>query len=153
LSAGVGTGIVIMPPFASMLILSFGWRMAFIIIACITLLTPLVFVHFFRRGPAYVSSHPTCDMKSATGNQLRWGCTVRHALGTHQLWILYQAAGLFAGIRRQGLFYDCSHTVLCRGRAVHRLGDLSDVLGDAATELRTAFMWIMRYPSWPLSCI
>jgi MFS family permease len=88
--AGIGAGIIIVPPLASFLITSYSWRISFMAIAAMTLLIPLVLARFFMRGHAHVQSFAQSN-DSETDNSpsmLTQGFTLQQALHTRQLWII-----------------------------------------------------------------
>lgn len=89
ISAGIGIGVIIMPPLASFLISSYNWRISFMVVGLITLTVPII-AQFLKRGP--VPSEK--EIKEITLEQERQrdpvkeGLTLREALRTRQLWLI-----------------------------------------------------------------
>ncbi|MFC2013333.1 MFS transporter [Chloroflexota bacterium] len=56
--SGIGLGMVLIAPFATYLITSFGWRMAFIIIGLIAWLIVIPLSRLLRKGPSEIGALP-----------------------------------------------------------------------------------------------
>jgi len=87
--AGVGIGILVMPPLASWLILSYGWRNAYIIIGLICLVGIVSVAMFLKRDPAQIGQLPYGATKEVATDV---DFTVRHfslreAIGSRQFWL------------------------------------------------------------------
>jgi MFS family permease len=89
-SSGIGIGTVIMPPIASGLIISYGWRTSYIIIGSITLLLVILAAQFLRRDPTQVGQLPYgVDKVKGEGLNLEiGGFSPREAIRTWQFWVL-----------------------------------------------------------------
>ncbi|GAI29017.1 unnamed protein product [marine sediment metagenome] len=57
-AAGVGAGITIVPPVASWLISSYGWRTSFIVIGIVALVPVILAAQFLRRDPSKIGQLP-----------------------------------------------------------------------------------------------
>jgi MFS family permease len=89
--AGIGAGIVIVPPLASFLITSYSWRISFMAIAALSLFIPLMLARFFMRGPdhVYVSVQSDDEAADSSPSRLTQGFSLEQALHTRQLWIVF----------------------------------------------------------------
>jgi len=92
-AAGIGVGTMIMPPVASWLISTSGWRQSFIIIGMVSLVLIVTAAQFLKRNPTDIVQS-TCDTdqadKMATQKQTK-GFSLRQAVWTSQFWILSAA--------------------------------------------------------------
>ena len=88
--AGIGAGIIIVPPLATFLIHTYSWRTAYMVISGLALLIPLVFSQFFRQPPPHADFSAPDNGQAADGStsMLRQGYTLSQALRTGQLWII-----------------------------------------------------------------
>ena len=85
-AAGVGLGVMILPPLAGYLIASFGWRIAYMIIGLAVLGVVTINAQLLRRDPAQMGllAHGGIEEESEGAS----GYTFREALRTRQFWML-----------------------------------------------------------------
>ncbi len=88
---GTGAGMFIMPLVAAWLMLSYGWRNAFLALGIVGVVSIVVLAQFLRRDPAQMGLQPygmsnASDVGSgfATGVQL----TLKEAMRTRQFWAI-----------------------------------------------------------------
>ncbi len=66
LASGVGFGIIVIPPLASWLIATLGWRMAYIIVGAMGLILIVVASQFLKNEPKQAGQHPFGENRVAT---------------------------------------------------------------------------------------
>jgi predicted MFS family arabinose efflux permease len=89
---GTGTGQLIIPFTASVLIVAFGWRTAYVIIGACVILLLITTAQFLRRDPALMGVLPDGDRKEKEAlNPPETGISVREAFRTPRLWTIYFA--------------------------------------------------------------
>jgi len=103
--AGVGTGTMIVPPVASWLISSYGWRTAFIVIGIIALLLLILAAQFLKRDPSKIGQLPYGENEVKPENLISEarGASFREAIHTKQfqmIWAVYFLLG------------TCVHTIM-----------------------------------------
>ncbi len=76
-TAGVGVGTVVMPQIAQALVMTFGWRAAYVGLGALVFLCAFPAVYFFVRDP--LPSHASAGLPGLTG---------REALGGKEFWYL-----------------------------------------------------------------
>jgi len=88
--AGIGVGIVIMPPVATHLIATYGWRTSYGIIGIITLVLLIGAAQFLKRDPNQIGHLPDgdSDAKPESTVPVTKGYTLGEALHTRQFWML-----------------------------------------------------------------
>lgn len=102
--AGIGVGILIMPPAASWLIESWGWSTAYIVIGAVALVFIILVAQFLRFDPGQMGLLPDGGNNEVAGLNLHArGFFLREAMGSWQLWVLF--AILFC-------FGYCLHTII-----------------------------------------
>ncbi len=87
--AGVGIGMLIVPPLASWLILSYGWRVTYVIIGLICLAGIISAAMFMKRDPAQIGQFPDGAVKQVETKldvETRL-FSLRQAIGTKQFWL------------------------------------------------------------------
>ena len=93
--AGIGLGAFVMPPLVQMLIIRFGWRVAYLIIAGVILAVGLPVSRLMRLDPAEEGLHPDGAEAEIVNEQGKVavtnseGFSFRQALRTTQLWVLF----------------------------------------------------------------
>jgi len=120
IKVGAGVGILIMPPIASWLIASYGWRTAYIIIGIIALVCIISIAQFLKRDPGQMQQLPDgeSEAEQVSLNLGGGGFSLQRAIQSRQFWML--CAIYFAII-------FCVETIL-----VHSVPNAVD-LGIAAT--------------------
>ncbi|MFC1868116.1 MFS transporter [Thermodesulfobacteriota bacterium] len=87
--SGMGIGTMIMPPIASHLISTYGWRNSYVILAVIGFVLVVLAAQFLRHSPYQadhsISSDSSTDHVSSSGTTL---LSFREALCTKQFWML-----------------------------------------------------------------
>jgi len=88
--AGIGVGIVIMPPVATHLIATYGWRTSYSIIGIITLVLLIGAAQFLKRDPGQIGRLPDGDngVRLESTVPVTKGYTLGEALHTRQFWML-----------------------------------------------------------------
>ena len=88
-AAGLGVGSVIVPPVASMLIESYSWRTAYVILGIVAMVMIIVTAQFLRRDPSEMKLLPYGEKSAESKSNLNpTGYTLKRALRTKQLWML-----------------------------------------------------------------
>jgi len=88
--AGIGMGTVIMPPVASWLISTYGWRTSYMMIGIIALVFIVLAAQFLRRDPGQMGQLPYGENglpEKGLDLQAR-GFSVQEAIHTRQFWIV-----------------------------------------------------------------
>lgn len=97
---GTGSGQLVMPLAASMLITGFGWRTAYVILGGTTVVLLMAAAQMLRRDPAHMGLLPDRGTRAGSpGVDLpEGGASFREALGNRQFWTIFFAylAGCFA---------------------------------------------------------
>jgi MFS family permease len=90
-AAGSGIGALIGPPVASRLIPIYGWRMSYVILGGITLLTVVLSAQLIKRDPAQVGQAPYGENRiEHVGLNLRvGGLSLREAVYSPQFWVFF----------------------------------------------------------------
>ncbi len=102
--AGIGVGTLIIPPVATWLIEKWDWRTAYIVIGAVALVLIILSAQFLKFGPRRMGLLPDGETEEAAGLNLHArGFSLREAMGSWQLWVLFSI--LFC-------FGYCLHTVL-----------------------------------------
>ena len=110
--AGGGVGIVLLVPFAQLLIDKWGWSYAYIGVAMITALLVIPPVQLFLPRVLTISSEPTksATTKSAAGHtETDW--TVRRALTNPAFWLLFIARTLASMGNQVIVTHQVAHAV------------------------------------------
>jgi MFS family permease len=97
--SGVGVGGLIIAPFAAWLIMSYGWRLSYVIVGIFATGAIILSGLLLRRGPENITQLPGSkigETKGITekigGYVARGGFSLRQAINTRQFWIV---AGLY----------------------------------------------------------
>jgi len=102
--AGIGIGTLITPPAATWLIENWSWSTAYIVIGAIASVFIILVAQFLRLDPRQMGLLPDGENKEAAGLNLHArGFSLREAMGSWQLWVLF--AILFC-------FGYCVHTII-----------------------------------------
>ena len=88
--SGIGVGTIVMPPVASQLITSYGWRISYLIIGIIVLVILMVITQFLKSTPNQVGQLPDGAEKIAVTSvdADAQGFALRTAMGTGRFWML-----------------------------------------------------------------
>ncbi|MBI4286671.1 MAG: MFS transporter [Chloroflexi bacterium] len=89
-TAGIGTGIMLLSLFAGWLIESYGWRTSFAVLGITALVLIVGAAQFFRRDPHSMGLQPDGTVHTGTGGldlQVT-GLSLAQAVRTRQLWML-----------------------------------------------------------------
>ena len=88
--AGIGVGTLIIPPAATWLIESWGWSTAYIVIGAVASVFIILAAQFLRLDPRRMGLLPDGENKEAAGLNLHArGFSLREAMGSWQLWVLF----------------------------------------------------------------
>ena len=96
---GTGSGQLIMPLVASMLIASFGWRRSYMIMGVMAMVLLIAVAQLLRRDPAHMGLLPDAAPTQTPGAAfVERGLSLREALGNRQFWTIIFAhlAGVFS---------------------------------------------------------
>ena len=88
--SGVSLGTIIMPPLATWLIITYGWRTAYIIIGLAAMIVIIPATQFIKRDPAQIGQLPDGE-SGARAENLDWparSLPLREAIHTRQFWTL-----------------------------------------------------------------
>lgn len=89
IASGIGAGMMIMPPVASWLIASYGWRTAYIIIGIIAMVFTISAAQFLKRDPAQIGQLPDGEEAKVSHLDLAGGgFSFVEAIHTRQFWML-----------------------------------------------------------------
>ncbi len=99
-ASGVGVGTMIMPPFASWLISSYGWRTSYVVIGIIGAVIFISAAQFMRRNPTLPYGYNEV-LTENTGPEVE-GFSTREAVRSRQFW-LFSIAYLFFGLFMQAI--------------------------------------------------
>lgn len=110
-AAGVGVGITIVPPVASWLISSYGWRTSFIVIGIVALVPVILAAQFLRRDPSKIGQLPYGENKVQQENIISEarGFPLREAIRTKQFWIVWTAYLFLGGCLHSGMVHIVPH--------------------------------------------
>jgi len=86
-ASGIGMGIMIMPPIASWLISSYGWRISYIIMGIIVLTLIILATQFLRRDPSQMGQLPYGEAEEGRLGLEAGGFSLREAIHTRQYWL------------------------------------------------------------------
>ncbi len=95
--AGIGTGMLIMPPVITWLIINYGWRTTYIVVgvAILVLIVPLA--QFLRRDPSQIGQLPYGDRESEKkGDIYHAGFSLQEGIHTPQFWMFGGTLFFFA---------------------------------------------------------
>lgn len=111
-AAGVGAGIIIVPPAANWLILSYGWRSSFIVIGIIALVLVILAAQFLKRDPGKIGQLPYGENEVTQENIISEArvFSLRKAIHTKQLRIVWIAYFLFGGCLHSGMVHIVPYT-------------------------------------------
>jgi MFS family permease len=89
-SAGVALGITIVPPLASRLISSYGWRTSYIIVGIIASVLIILAAQFLKRDPGQIGLSPygKSEAKEERLNLQDRGFALGQVIHTRQFWLL-----------------------------------------------------------------
>ena len=89
-AAGIGVGTMIIPPIASWLISTSGWRQSFIIIGSVSLVLIITLAQLLKRDPSDIAQSPydTDQADKIVVQMQAKGFSLRQAVWTSQFWIL-----------------------------------------------------------------
>jgi len=90
-AAGSGLGTLIGPPVASRLIPIYGWRMSYVILGGITLLTVVLSAQLIKRDPRQVGQVPYGENQIEQGgwNLRGEGFSLREVIRVPQFWVFF----------------------------------------------------------------
>jgi len=133
IQSGVGIGGLIFAPLTGWLILTYGWRLAYIILGIITLVCTITSGLFLKRDPRDTGQSPDGASESMTPENKKQspsiqtaGFSLREAVHTSQFWII---AGLFFS-------FGFARTTFITHLAAH-VQDMGFSLADAANIMAT----------------
>lgn len=90
IKAGSGIGIMMLPVLTSRLIVTYGWRMSYIVLGVLCLLLIVLLSQFLIRDPAEMNLSPygSTENKTWATNMAEEGLTIGEALCTRQFWTM-----------------------------------------------------------------
>lgn len=88
--AGIGVGAVVMPPVASQLIASYGWRNSYLVIGIVALVLIISVTQFLKRDPAQMGLAPygASDLEASGLKPVAQGMSLSQAIHTSQFIML-----------------------------------------------------------------
>ncbi|MFX1552978.1 MAG: MFS transporter [Promethearchaeota archaeon] len=93
--AGIGIGTLIIPPIVSWLIESRDWSTAYIIVGAVLFIFIILTAQFLRSDPRRIGLLPDGENGKADSNLHSRGVSIREAMGSWQLWVLFSALFCF----------------------------------------------------------
>jgi len=93
--SGASLGMIIMPPLATRLIITYGWRTAYTIVGLIAMIVIISATQFVKRDPAQIGQLPDGESGAKAENldlQAR-NLSLREAIHTRQFWVLCAVFG------------------------------------------------------------
>lgn len=88
--AGISVGTMIMPPVASWLISSYGWRTSYVVMGLMVLVITISAAQFLRRDPTQMRLLPygQSEVREGDSNVEVSGFSLQEAMHTRQFWLL-----------------------------------------------------------------
>jgi len=86
--SGIGVGMLVVPPLASWLIASYGWRTAYQGVGLLAWVLILIAAQFLRRDPGKMGELPYGEQGLAGKESAGMGFSLREAIQTRQFWLL-----------------------------------------------------------------
>jgi MFS family permease len=95
---GIGFSSLVMSPLATWLIEIYNWRVAYMVVGCIVLISGIILAQFLKRDPGTIGLKPYGQSESAEQKMAinSTGLSLKEAIGTQQFWIT-AALFLFIG--------------------------------------------------------
>ncbi len=102
--SGVGAGTMVMPPLASWLIASYGWRISYIILAVVVWVVLMAIAQLLKRDPSQIGKLPYGyhEIRTEGPSLGEEGFSTKEAIFTRQFWLLGIISLLF-GVFLQGV--------------------------------------------------
>ncbi|MFC1993097.1 MFS transporter [Chloroflexota bacterium] len=131
---GTGTGIMVTPLVASWLILSYGWRNAYIILGIITAVGIVSLAQLLKRDPAqkglipYGMYHDDANSSDLTNDK---GISLREAAHTKQLWALCAIYFIYIYCALTFIVHIAPHAIDL-GISVTHAASLVSIIGGAS---------------------
>jgi len=93
--SGTSVGIIIVPPLATWLITTYGWRTAYTIVGLIAMIVIISATQFVKRDPAQIGQLPDGEngVKVASLDLPARSLSLREAIRTRQFWMLCAVLG------------------------------------------------------------
>jgi MFS family permease len=101
-TAGIGVGVIFMPPLANYLITSYSWRTSFMGVGLIALVMPVI-SQFLKREPTESVMHRNDEPHDTKSILAIRGLSLHQAIRTRQLWLI-SGMSFILGV--------CVHTVM-----------------------------------------
>ena len=97
LFAGIGTGMLIMPPVVTWLIINYGWRTTYIVVGVTILVLVVPLAQFLRRDPSQIGQLPYGDRElKKKGDIYDAGFSLQEGIHTPQFWMFGGTLFFFA---------------------------------------------------------
>jgi MFS family permease len=94
--AGVGLGMVIIPPLANWMILNYSWRKSYLLLGGSCFILMIVFAQFLRRAPGHIKPNAeNSNSKTESTNIQIQGKTLGEAFKTLRFWIMISMGFFF----------------------------------------------------------
>ena len=133
-SAGVGVGTMIIPPFTSRLILSFGWRQASAMVGIISLVFLGIVAQLLKRNPdkLHPSNNDIIQPETKILKNTHESFSLRQAVLTPQFWILVTAFFGF-GLCLQAVMVHIVPYAISLGNPLTQAAVIIAFIGGAST--------------------
>lgn len=132
--AGVGVGIVVVPPLVTRLIDAYGWRTAYSIIGIVALVLIIVAAQFLKRDPSQVGQLPDGEsrVKQASVVSETAGYSRREVFRSRQFWMLFAVYFCYGFLVQATLVHIVPHATDLGVSAITAAGILAVIGGVSA---------------------
>jgi len=155
--AGLGIGGLIVPPVATHLISTYGWRTSYIILGSIVLVVVVLAAQFLKRDPSKVGQVPYGENKRGE-NKLKLGTegfSLKEAACTRQFWVVFTMLFCFGFCAYFIMVHIAPHaidlgiSVATAANILATIGGLgiigNIVLGNAADRIGNRWVFIIGF--------
>ena len=128
--SGIGAGTMIVPPVANWLISTYDWRISYIVIGSISLVSIVLAAQFLRRDPSQMGQLPygADEVKEESLNLKVRGFSLRKAVHTAQFWMLCIAV-LGLGLCVQAIMVHIVPHAIDMGISAARAATIMTIIG------------------------
>jgi len=130
---GTGIGMFVVPLLATWLILTYNWRVAYVVLAVLILLMVIGFSRLIKRDPSEMGleAHGADDGHSGRALDLGANLTLRETLRTWQFWTMCSAYFLVWYITQSVMVHTAAHAI-DTGLTTTRAAGIVSIIGAAS---------------------